>query len=112
MNIPELSFTNSIELIKAVLESGHEIYLDFRGTSMLPTLQPETKLSLKIPTSLIVGGIYIYVDHDQDSFSKLVCHRLIDKRAEGYIFKGDNRDSLDLPVPKDDIIAEVISWKM
>ncbi len=112
MGIPELSFDKSIELIQAILESGHVIDIDFAGTSMLPTLQPESSLSLKTPTSLNIGGIYVYVDHDKDSFSKLVCHRLVEKCAEDYIFKGDNRSILDLPVPKENIIAEVISWKM
>ncbi len=48
--------------------------------------------------------MFWYEDHS------MYIHRIIEKRENGYLFQGDNRDEPDGVIPEDDIQAKVYTW--
>lgn len=105
-----LRFTQSIKIIKLLVKKNGSIKLNFMGSSMLPTIQPGASLHIMYCNNFETGNIYVYTDKDHNSSYKLVCHRLVDIKGSLYYFKGDNRDRVDEPVDKENIIGEVVSW--
>ena len=104
-----LNFEESIYVIKKLLENEH-LEFTFKGSSMLPTIKPGTRLVVSGYDKLTIGKIYVYIDRDPDSISKIVCHRLYKVNKPMYYFKGDNRRNIDNPIGREDIIGEVVYW--
>lgn len=78
--------------------------------SMLPTLKVKDDVlveRVKETDELTIGDIYIY---KRDGM--FIIHRLVDIDNNGlYIFKGDNNEVIDAPVPKDDIVSHYVkTW--
>jgi len=109
-SLESLNFEQSMEIIKILLEEKKCLELTFKGSSMLPTIKPGSRLIINKFNNLSVGKIYVYIDRDLDSFSKIVCHRLYEINKYQYYFKGDNRNIIDNFVEVKDIIGEVVSW--
>lgn len=108
--IEAIEFEQQILILRMLLEERDMVELSFKGTSMLPVINPGAVLQVIKCKKLRVGGIYLYVDRDPDSYSKIVAHRLIKYADKCYYFKGDNRSRIDDPVAKKDVIGEIIKW--
>lgn len=112
-NINALTARN-IEIIKAVLESGHSVELPATGYSMFPTLKPGDKVVIKpldkgeFPKP---GQVVIY-----ELNNVFVMHRLIEI-TEGsagdqlFITRGDSGMEYDKPWQQQQVIGVVISYK-
>jgi signal peptidase I len=104
----------TIELIKAVLESGNSVELPASGYSMFPTLRPGDKVLISPVTENIppVPGDILIIKDD----NILVLHRLIEirKDIEGnivFITRGDSMNESDSPARGDQIVGIVYSFR-
>ncbi|MEJ2373271.1 MAG: S26 family signal peptidase [Sulfurimonas sp.] len=82
----------------------------FKGSSMLPTIPYDCEIIATPLRNIEIGDIYIYLDEDIDSKTKLVCHRLIKLLDGNFLFKGDNRCIADKPISKDKILWKYEGW--
>jgi len=71
---------------------GDTEFVDVNGNSMLPTFTSGTLAIVKKSPSFEVGDIAVY---DSDALGKVVIHRIIEQKDDGFIFKGDNNLKVD-----------------
>ena len=96
--------------IRSFFETNYVVELPFSGTSMLPTIPKDCCILAQKVSEIKVGDIYIFLEFDVDCMqTKLVCHRLVARRNDEFVFKGDNRNVCDKPVKLNDILGQLIS---
>lgn len=88
---------------------GPNHYMITSGTSMLPTIQPQSAVVVRHEDSYRVGQIVAY--RNPDLGGAIVLHRIIRRDGQRYVFKGDNNDAPDFyePTAKQLVGAEVWS---
>ena len=72
---------------------GSNTYVVTRGTSMLPTIKPDSLVVIRAESSYHVGEIVAY--HNRD-LNAVVLHRIVARDGSKYVFKGDNNQFADL----------------
>jgi hypothetical protein len=101
-----------IEIVLAVLESGHSVELPATGYSMYPALKPGYKVTVApFDEKKAVAGNVVICKSDS-----LVMHRLIkittdDSYKTVYITRGDCRKDNDIPWPMGSIVGVATSYK-
>ena len=93
-------------VIREVLDSGGEFSIRPHGTSMLPMLSDGGDTVILRKKSPEVGDVVFY---KRDS-GEYVMHRLIKKRKDGYMMRGDNQIMNEYGVRDDNIIAVIIAF--
>ena len=75
-----------------------------QSESMLPDYEVGTILIAQVTDDVEIGEVYAY----KNAIGMTIVHRLVDITDEGYIFKGDNNDFTDNPVPLEKIQYKII----
>ena len=94
--------------VRSLLAMGENIQMKFMGSSMLPTIPTDCTILLSKVWELMIGEIYVYIS--PEPHESLVCHRLVDRQKEYFLFCGDNRHYLDQAISKDRIIGKCIGY--
>lgn len=97
-----------INLICSLLSCGEKVQMEFKGSSMQPTIPSPCKILVSKPGEITIGGIYVYIT--PEPYSSLVCHRLIVQSEEKLFFQGDNRKNIDQFVTRESIIGRCIAY--
>ncbi len=111
-NKQEFSFTGEvrIELIRAVFAKGALFRFTAKGFSMSPFIQDNDVLTLSplCRSSISIGKAVACACPDQN---KLVVHRVIGKKGNHYLIKGDNLPQPDCLMNKEHILGCVTAIK-
>lgn len=97
-----------IELIRAVFAKGALFRLTAKGLSMFPFIQDNDIITIS-PLSqspVKLGKIVAFIC---PTYNKLLVHRVIAKRKELYLIKGDNVSKPDCLINKENILGCVIT---
>lgn len=95
------------EPMRTVLQSGGEVSFITSGFSMLPLLRNKTDTAtLREPTKPIRRGDVIFYRRPSGEF---VLHRVIGKRKDGFVLRGDNQKDVEYGVRPEWIWAVLIS---
>lgn len=100
LNLAELE-----PLIREIMEKGGEFKLKTNGVSMRPLLGDGTDSVFLVSPKreLDVGDIAFY----KRESGQFVLHRVVGKRRDGYVMRGDNQIEGEYRVPHKSVIAEV-----
>ena len=99
-----LSGTALLELLRAVLEKGMSFRFMAKGVSMWPFIKHGdviTISSLSGPHPML-GDVVIFLCQDT---GKPMVHRVVGKKKDSFLMKGDNASNPDAPVPERDILG-------
>ncbi len=92
-------------IIREVVESGGEFVMKTHGTSMLPLLSDGNDSVVLINKSEpVIGDVAFY----KRANGQYVLHRIVGKRADGFVMRGDNQIINEYGIKNDNIIA--IMW--
>ena len=80
---------------------GDTEYIIVNGESMLPTFPSGSLAIAKKAQTYEMGDIATYKD---ESNNRIVIHRIVAQEADGFIFKGDNNNAVDVEIIKPDQI--------
>jgi len=87
---------------------GDATFLIVSGQSMLPTILPGSLVITKQAPSYQIDDIVAYFLREGGS-AKIVVHRIIDEKPQGFVIKGDNNPRKDSGYPDhDNIIGKVV----
>ncbi len=101
-----LSAPALVELLRAVLDKGAPVRFRAKGFSMSPFIKNEDVVTLSPlqNTSPGVGDVIAFVLQGID---KLCVHRVVGKKGDFYVTKGDNTSEADESVPRENILGFV-----
>jgi hypothetical protein len=99
-----LSGTSLVDLFRAVLEKGVRFRFQAKGFSMSPFIKDGDVVTVS-PLSDRSPGIGDVVAFIHQGTGKLVVHRLVGKRGDSYLIKGDNSPETDGLIPKANILG-------
>lgn len=95
-----------IELIKGTLAKKASLRFKAAGFSMYPFIKDKDVLMISSLDSLVVGlGRVVSFIHPQTQ--RLIVHRVVGRKKDFYLIKGDNSFSLDGSIPKENILGYV-----
>jgi len=104
----ELSLSGSalVKLLGAVLGKGAPVRFRAKGFSMSPFIKNEDVVTLSPlqDASPSVGDVIAFVLQGTD---KLCVHRVVGRKGDCYVTKGDNSSEADEPVPRENILGFV-----
>ena len=95
-------------LIREVVESGGEFTMKTHGISMKPMLSDgkDSVVLVRVPEEIKLGDVIFY-KRDNGQY---VLHRVVGKRADGYVLRGDNQIINEYGVKKEAVIAIVKAY--
>lgn len=93
-----------IALLRDTLAHEKQLLWRLEGQSMLPTLRPDSVITVHPLRRAARLGMIILFEQD----GAVVAHRIVNKRAGGYITQGDNRLTPDRWVAPAQVIGEVV----
>ncbi|MFB0564455.1 MAG: signal peptidase I [Candidatus Aminicenantaceae bacterium] len=93
-------------LLQAVLEKGASFRFRARGFSMFPFIKDGDVITVDSLSGgkPRLGDVLVYVN---PRTRKIVVHRMIGKRRDCYIIKGDNTPDSDGIIPRENILGRV-----
>ena len=104
----ELSLSGSalVQLLRAVLGKGSPVRFRAKGFSMSPFIKNEDVVTLSPlqNASPNVGDVIAFALQGTD---KLCVHRMIGKKGDLFVTKGDNSSEADESVPKENVLGLV-----
>jgi len=108
LNVSELSLSSSalVNLLRAVLSKGARFRFQAKGLSMSPFIKDGDVVSVA-PLSvrpLHLGDVVAFIHQES---GKLVLHRLVGKRSDSYLIKGDNKSETDGLTQESNILGYV-----
>ncbi|MBQ4137807.1 MAG: S24/S26 family peptidase [Clostridia bacterium] len=95
-------------LIREVIESGGEFTMKTHGISMKPMLSDgnDSVVLVSVPEEIKTGDVIFY-KRDNGQY---VLHRVVGKRKDGYVLRGDNQIINEYGVKKEAVIAIVKAY--
>lgn len=103
-----LSSESLTKLLKAVLEKGRLFRFRAKGFSMSPFIRDGDVLTLSpLKNGSPSIGKVVAIIHPITG--KLIVHRVIRRKSDSYVMKGDNLPDADIPVKKIDILGYVMN---
>jgi hypothetical protein len=91
-NLPPES--TEVRLIRAALEQLRSVEIPVRGSSMFPTIRPNTKVTVvKQAFSAVQVGQVVAISCGQ----RIIIHRVVDRAPQYLVTQGDNMPLLDPP---------------
>ncbi len=95
--------------MQKIIDCKGELLLSVKGTSMLPTIYPDTKISVvKAEGNVVVGEIVVF---SHSGYEHIIVHRVYKKKVINgdakLITKGDSAFTPDKPISLDKIIGKV-----
>ena len=105
MNNSEFNYADIIDVMQEVLDSGGEMRIHPRGTSMLPLIvQGRDSVVLEKPRKIKKHDIIFY----RRTNGQFVLHRIMKKNVDGtFVLCGDNQTDLEYGIREEQIIAVV-----
>lgn len=99
-----LSGAALVQLLRAVLGKGAPVRFRAKGFSMSPFIKNEDVVTLSPlkDASPSVGDVIAFVPHGTD---KLCVHRVVGKKGDSWVTKGDNSSEADESVPIESILG-------
>ncbi|NQU17887.1 MAG: S24/S26 family peptidase [Candidatus Saganbacteria bacterium] len=95
-----------IELMQAVFDKGLPFRFQAKGGSMSPFIKDSDILTLaRFSGDYSIGDVAAFV---RPEGKKLVVHRIVAKKNNAYLIKGDNGFGQDSLIPKENILGRVI----
>ena len=82
---------------------GDTTIMIVQGNSMLPTILPGSLVVAKTAPEYNVDDIVAY-EADYSGAKKIVVHRIIEERPNGFVIQGDNNPKKDVGLPTEDAI--------
>ena len=103
-SIPGSTFAS---LLKGVLEMGASLRFRANGVSMTPFIKQGDLVTLSPYSGSAprMGDVAAFFFPDTE---KLTIHRVVGKKGDGYLLKGDNATAGDGVIPLENILARVI----
>ena len=96
------SFIEAIKLFKEK-NQGKNIKLKTKGKSMFPLIKDNSEIEVKVSTEKIKkGDIILYFKN-----KKFFVHRLLKKKGEKHLLKGDNNWAFDEIIKEVNVIGKV-----
>lgn len=92
------------DLVRRLLADGGEIELPVAGSSMSPLLRPDDRLRVSARATAGLGDV-VLAEHG----SNLVLHRVIGRRGEELLLRGDAVPRPDPPVGADRHLGVVVA---
>ena len=86
---------------------GDTTIMIVQGNSMLPTIIPGSLVVAKTAPEYYVDDIVAY-ESDFGGAKKIVVHRIIEERPNGFVIKGDNNPKKDVGFPTEDAILGAV----
>ena len=87
---------------------GDTTIMIVQGNSMLPTILPGSLVVAKTAPEYNVDDIVAY-EADYSGAKRIVVHRIIEERPNGFVIQGDNNPKKDVGTPtEDDILGKVL----
>jgi signal peptidase I len=101
-----LSMEALIELLKAVTEKKKSFRVQALGSSMYPFIKDSDYITISPLTSCHprLGEIVAFIN---PVTKKLVVHRVVGRKKDNYLIKGDNNSEHDGLIPKANILGYV-----
>jgi signal peptidase I len=95
-----------VQLLRAVLDKGAPVRFRAKGFSMSPFIKNEDVVTLSPlqNASPGMGNVIAFVLQGTD---KLCVHRVVGKKGDFYVTKGDNTSEADESVPRENILGFV-----
>lgn len=102
-----LSNLGQRELLRGMMERGVPLRTTVRGFSMHPFIRDQDVLTIAPLKNhrLCIGDIVAFIQPDT---GRMAVHRVIAKKSDRWVMRGDNCPEADGAVVKDDIIGHVI----
>jgi len=102
-SIPNSTFTS---LLKGVLDMGASFRFRANGVSMTPFIKQGDLVTLSpySGSEPHLGDVAAFFFPDTE---KLIIHRVVGKKENGYLLKGDNATAIDGVIPLENILARV-----
>ena len=102
-----LSSPALVELIQAVLSKDHSFRFQAKGFSMFPFIREGDAITIAPlkPSSPRLGDVVAFTP---PGTQKLLVHRVIGKKGDSYLIRGDNAPAADGFLPRSRIIGRVI----
>jgi len=101
-----LSETLTVELMQAVFNKGACFRFQVKGFSMTPFIMDSDIVTLS-PASFSVAGLGMAVAYLCPVHKGLVLHRIVAKKGDAYLAKGDNCFQADYLMHQEDILGYV-----
>ncbi|MFQ6066726.1 MAG: S24/S26 family peptidase [bacterium] len=93
-------------ITQEVLSRGRVLRFRTKGGSMSPFIRNEDVVEVvPLKGKINLGDVVLY----RSSYGKMVIHRVIRRRKESIITKGDSVPSSDQPVLSEQVLAQVVS---
>jgi signal peptidase I len=102
-SLPSSTF---ISLLKGVLEMGASFRFRANGASMTPFIKQGDLVTLS-PYSGSTPRLGDVAAFFFPGTEKLTIHRVVGKKGNGYLLKGDNATAIDGVIPRENILARV-----
>lgn len=101
-----LSMETMIELLKAVTEKKRSFRVQVRGSSMYPFIKDSNSITISPLTSCHphLGDIVAFIN---PRTKRLIVHRVVGRKKDHYLIKGDNNPEPDGLIPKANILGYV-----
>lgn len=96
-----------INLLKEELDKKGELQLTVHGDSMLPLLKDGDTIKIEKCNAYKIGDVVAYFVK-VDNELKIVIHRIVLKRKEYMLTKGDNNNFIDKIKVKNDLVLGVV----
>ena len=102
----QLSGSDLIELLRAVLDKGAPFRFRAKGFSMSPFIKDDDIITVSPLTddSIRSGDIVAFI---RPEMKKLIIHRVIGKKGEYFHIKGDNIPDTDELIPETNILGRL-----
>ena len=95
-----------VQLLRAVLGKGAPVRFRAKGFSMSPFIKNEDMVTLS-PLQAASPGMGDVIAFVLQGTDKLCVHRVVGKKGDFYVTKGDNTSEADESVPKENILGFV-----
>lgn len=104
----ELPLSNSAltELLRAVLDKGMPFRFQARGFSMHPLIKDSDIITVSPISGAAprLGDVVVFI---HPKFDNLILHRVVGKKGNRFLIKGDNIQDYDGYIPRDRILGYV-----
>lgn len=101
-----LSRSALIELLQAVLDRGRSFRFQAQGFSMIPFIQDGDVITVsRIPDGFSYFGNVVVFIHLE--YGRIVVHRVVGKKSNSFLLRGDNHLNTDGFVPGENLLGYV-----
>lgn len=107
INRNPINLSDAFLVIEEKLKMGGEVTFKPNGTSMLPMLRPgKDSVTIKRANKLFKNDVVLYKRMN----GQYVLHRIVGKRKDGYVMRGDNQWFFEKGISRQMIIGKVIAF--